>query len=132
MLCLVRFPRYTCGQPPQTVPVVQQFVGIGAPQTSRAFVFAPQPAPQPVLYPVIEVPKHSATLPVVEVSTPAAQQCIELLHGFGYRPVQGPMVEQAAHVVVQSLLAFSARFNVRIAASAQARASPAHADRHWA
>src|SRR6266404_9282613 len=120
------FPRYTHRQSPQTISVMQQLVGIVAPQGFGASVFAPHPAAQPVSYPVLRLTEHARALPVMEVSTPAPQQLIQFVHGLGYAPMQGPMVEMAAHFISQSLLTFGTRFDVRILPLAQSRALPAH------
>ena len=83
MVCLMSFPRYTHGQLPQTVTVMQQLVWIVAPQGFGAVVFAPQPAAQSVLHPVLRFAEHARALPVVEISAPASQQLVQVIYGIG-------------------------------------------------
>src|SRR5215471_13845868 len=79
-------PRYPHRQSPQTVTVVQQLVGIIAPQRLGAIVFAPQPAAQPVSHPVLGLAEHTRALPIVEIPTPAPQQLVQVIYRLGYAP----------------------------------------------
>jgi len=119
------FPRYSHGQSPQTIPVMQQLFGIIAPEGFGAVVLAPQPAAQSLTCPSLRLAEHARALPVMEISTPAPQQSVQLTHCFGYAPMQRPVIEQATHVVPQPLLALGARLDMGIPAPTAARALPA-------
>jgi hypothetical protein len=121
------FPRYSHGQAPQTITVMQRLFGVVAPQGCRAVVLAPQPAAQPFPCPSLRPAEHPRALPVMEVSTPASQQPVQFTHCLGYAPIQGPVIEQATHVVPQPLLALGARLDMGIPAPTSPRALPANA-----
>src|SRR5438034_6678233 len=126
MLCLMNAPRYFQGQRPQPVASMKQLFWIIAPQRLGAVMFAPQPPPQSVPQPPVQVAKHAAALPVMEVSTPASQPAVQVPDCVGYAPMQCPMVELSAHLVAQPLLALGTWLNVRVPAPAASRALPAH------
>src|ERR1035437_6785293 len=127
MVCLMSFPRYTHRQSPQTIAVVQQLVWIIAPQRLGAVVLAPQPAAQPVPHPVLGLAEHARALPVMEISTPASQQLVQVSHCLGYAPRQRPVVQLFAHLVPEPLPASGTRFDVRITSPTPSGALPAHA-----
>jgi len=124
--CLTSFPRYSHRQSPPTVTVVQQLLGIIAPQGFGAVVFAPQPLAQPVPYPVLGFAERTRALPVMEVSTPAPQQLAQVIHCLGYAPMQCPVAQLVPHFISQSLPTFSTGFDVRIPTPAFDRTLPAH------
>src|SRR5512140_3548612 len=106
--------------------VMQQVVGIGGPWRLGAVVLAPQPPAQPVSHPVLGFVERTRTLPVVEISAPAAQQLVQVIYCLGYAPMQCPVVQLVSHLLSQSLPAFGAGFNVRVPTPTLARALPAH------
>src|SRR3974377_1212990 len=107
---------------------MQQLFGIIAPQGLGAVVFAPQPATQPVPHPVLGFAEHACALPVMEVSTPAPQQLVQVIYRLGYAPMQCPVVQLVSHLISQPLPAFGAGFDVRIPTPAFMRTLPAHAE----
>src|SRR5437879_8131101 len=103
MFWLMSCPRYTPRQSPQTVAVMQQLVGIIAPQRLGAVVLAPQPAAHSIPHPVLRFAEHARALPIMEVSTPAPQQLVQLIYCIGYAPMQRPVVQLVSHLVSQPL-----------------------------
>src|SRR6516225_1393641 len=128
MASLAHFPRYSHGEPPQPVASVQQPIGIVLPQRFGAVVLAPQPATQAVPHPVLCFAEYARALPVMEVPTPAPQQLVQFANCFGYVPMQCPVVQLAADLLPQPLLALGARLDMRIPVPALVRTLPAYAE----
>src|SRR5258706_1644476 len=105
---------------------MEQLFWIIAPQRFPAVVFAPQPPPQSVSQPPVQVAEHAAALPVMKVSTPGSQPAVQVSHCVGYAPMQRPVVELTAHLLTQPLLTLGTWFDVRIPAPAASRPLPAH------